>query len=381
MRPLQRLPHGSRAAIRPFGFTIVELLVVVAIVAIIAAILLPALGGARRRARKADEMSGLRQVGIAWTLYANNNADRALPGFLPQDIQRSSNPHSWNVGYFYTDRDRQVDPRDAEAWPLRIAVYLDFDHDLLLGYRSLEYADGIAIDGDADGDGVIEIIDEAYASGDPIYNHPTERPFTASRQPAFGYNAYYVGGWYKWVDLDDVDALFPLPRWYRTGALSATGGQISVVAMSPSSIRQTSKMVLFCSSTAVEAGVHDRFADDRPGAHFVVPRWMEVSAGAQGPWASSRYWYAGLVDDQGDYIDSSDVITVQNNGPDPHDINGDGSADSFLAIPMGRHTGQAAVVHADGHTEAYNPGALEDIQHWVNGAPHPARPAHQNLPP
>ena len=79
-------PLPSRANRR--GFTIIELLVVISIIALLVGLLLPALLGARRSAQRVTCSSSLRQMGIIFEAYTQDNKEyypdaRPIPSPFP----------------------------------------------------------------------------------------------------------------------------------------------------------------------------------------------------------------------------------------------------------------------------------------------------------
>src|SRR5262245_44330922 len=72
---------SSRRTIAPAGFTIVELLIVVAIIGILIALLLPAVQAARESARRTQCDNNLRQIALA-TLHFESVRKVLPPGYL-----------------------------------------------------------------------------------------------------------------------------------------------------------------------------------------------------------------------------------------------------------------------------------------------------------
>ena len=65
---------------RPKGFTLIELLIVIAILAVLMGILLPTLNRVKKQARKVACQVNLKQWGLFWKMYCDENNGRWLSG-------------------------------------------------------------------------------------------------------------------------------------------------------------------------------------------------------------------------------------------------------------------------------------------------------------
>ncbi len=107
-------PGARHAAPHRDGFTLIELLVVIAIIAILAALLFPALSAAKAKAHRVQCMNNLRQLALAWHLYAHDNAD-----LLPANgyVIDPNSARLWAQGSehihpeFFTNQACLLDPR------------------------------------------------------------------------------------------------------------------------------------------------------------------------------------------------------------------------------------------------------------------------------
>lgn len=111
MTSTRSIDQPSRTA----GFTLVELLVVVAVVSILAALLLPALARSRSAARATVCTSNLRQVGLATQLYWDDHGGVAF-------VERGARTNNgWNYWFGWledgAEGDRRFDPAAGALWP------------------------------------------------------------------------------------------------------------------------------------------------------------------------------------------------------------------------------------------------------------------------
>ncbi len=314
---------------RDRAFTIVEILVVISILAILMALLLPALSGAKRSSQKLKELNAIRQVGLAWNLYSTANNDAALPGYLEPDAQ-----YKWNVTFEYPD-DTQIPQDLAAPWPWRLLPYLDNTLAMIHGYRDLISTDLVW---NAAGQDWLtsEVID-------PLTQQPRLVAEVIASEPAFGYNAYYVGGWWGFVDINGNTSF--RPKFYDARADINGNGNVErdeyarVVAKSVAQIRRATQLVVFCSSAIrtdkpYKGNIYEDPPPDLAGTHWVVPPLLALDPQWRVPAA----------------IQTEMVIEVYTQNP----------------VPTVRYTGADAVLDADTHTDAVLPGRLADQRSFID---------------
>jgi len=106
------------------GFTLIEMLVVIGLVALMAAIFFPVFSRVREKGRQAVCLSNERQLGVAILMYAHDNND-----FLPPDYDCWAGriyPHAKNVDVFHCPSD--ATPSRPPYFPVSYGVNADLWH-------------------------------------------------------------------------------------------------------------------------------------------------------------------------------------------------------------------------------------------------------------
>ena len=104
------------------AFTLIELLVVVAIIAVLMAVLMPAMQRAREQGKRAVCLSNVKQFGVSWVLYADENDQKlvnacTVPGTEGHPDRTKEPCWLYFSGDTWTTQQRIDGVKDGAMWP------------------------------------------------------------------------------------------------------------------------------------------------------------------------------------------------------------------------------------------------------------------------
>src|SRR5690606_23471464 len=111
-----RVPTRHRAA-----FTLVELLVAVAIIALLVSVVVVAARHVGNASERVDSLASLRGMGTAFASYSADHRGRFIPGYIDDDVQNE-------LGISVTlPNDVVLAPEASASWVWRLSPYVDND--------------------------------------------------------------------------------------------------------------------------------------------------------------------------------------------------------------------------------------------------------------
>ncbi len=289
------------------AFTLIELLVVISVIGLLISIALPALGRARRTAAQAHESSALRQVGIAYTVYAQDNRAGLLPGYARSEWVAQGAPPAQQLQAYSSDSSAQsrLYGSVARRYTWRLAPYL--------GYA----LDGIVLD------------KRLRAEFRALPDSPETREgfqWAFGTSPSFGINSTFVGGDAR------RGGFFPPSLWQW--------GKYYVTRLDEP--QRPDRLLIFASSR----GYHPiDGATVIPGRHRI-----------EGPWQASHV------------TNQVPTFTPWEAPAGPFDPGRTPRTYGHLDF---RHFKKALVTTFDGHVAALGLDEIKDMQRWSNQAVSP----------
>ncbi len=172
MNPKRNMTRNTR------GFTLIELMVVIAIIALLVTLVAVSLTTVRSGARRTVSLSALKQIMAAYRSYSDDNRGQLLPGYIGADLQDDPTDPFGNLRVTLPGG-TVLNEEDAQSYVWRLAPYVDNAWEVF--YTELR------------DEGMMAELEAEYANGvfGPFGNNVTGG---ISERPTFGLNSIFVGG-------------------------------------------------------------------------------------------------------------------------------------------------------------------------------------------
>lgn len=299
--------HGALVARRPTdaGFTLIEMLVVIAVTALLISILLPALGHVKATAAQSREAAAGKQIVTGYLLYSTDNKGTLLPGYLKSEWADPSRGSSHQVLAWDNPHDASDSTRltgtIVRKYPWRLAPYIDYSLESLIVNRQL-YSDSRSLPDDR--------------------NSRMGFQWAFSQNPSFGLNTTFVGG-------DAKRGGFFAPATLRWGSFYVTRADQPIFP---------DKLTIFATARG-----------DSPSTNMVVPGNHRI----EGPWNASS--------------GTNVVPSFTRWGAPPGPFNPDRSPGTYGHLDF-RHFGKCVTTTFDGHADLHSVKDMTDMRRWSNQA-------------
>ncbi len=254
------------------AFTLIELLIVVAMIAVLVGILAISLRGVGAAATRTESLSALRQMALGYTAYTQDHRGQLLPGYIDEGL--------FATGEFFENltvslpSGAELQPADKQSYVWRLAPYIDNAWQTFFQDMS-----------DA---GLMEEFTSDYQQLWAGNTYTSSFLGGISERPSFGLNSIFLGG----DSVHGGSAVTSVHPWTGNSAVQP------IAATRLSAVVNPTRVIVFApTAKAADAGsdevVFDDFVDGRDGTEVGFCELRPPLLDGSGTRWQNRQWTIG----------------------------------------------------------------------------------------